>query len=87
MGESNGGSRRGQAREFWLGHVEAQAASGLSVGEYCSRHGLGSASLYAWRRRLADGGCEAAGGIIRDKSAEFKGQLRIYIAKSCGTVS
>ena len=39
-------------REQWLGHVEAQAASGLSGVAYCRRHGLRAKSFYRWRRVL-----------------------------------
>lgn len=39
-------------REQWRGHVEAQAASGLSGQAYCRRHGLRAKSFYRWRRVL-----------------------------------
>ena len=43
---------RGWIREQWRGHVEAQAASGLSGQAYCRRHGLRAKSFYRWRRVL-----------------------------------
>ncbi len=39
---------------FWRELIEAQAASGLSIGAYCRRRGVSTASFYAWRRRLAE---------------------------------
>src|SRR6056297_817438 len=43
-----------ERREFWRAAVELHAESGLSVHEFCQREGLGQASFYAWRKRLAD---------------------------------
>jgi hypothetical protein len=37
----------------WRLRLRRQAASGLSIREFCSREGVSSASFYAWRRRLA----------------------------------
>ena len=51
---------RGWIREQWRGHVDAQAASGLSGQAYCRRHGLRARSFYRWRRVLggAVGSCK-----------------------------
>jgi hypothetical protein len=37
----------------WRLRLRRQAASGLSIADFCSREGVSSASFYAWRRRLA----------------------------------
>ena len=42
-----------ERREFWRAAVELHMESGLSVHEFCQREGLGQASFYAWRKRLA----------------------------------
>ena len=39
---------------FWRELIRAQAASGLSIGAYCRRRGVSTASFYAWRRRSAE---------------------------------
>jgi hypothetical protein len=45
--------RRNQGRErFWREHVERQAASSLSVREYCQQHGLAGPTFYIWRKEL-----------------------------------
>jgi hypothetical protein len=45
--------RRGDAaREFWRGLIERQAASGLSIGPFCDRTGVSTASFHAWKRKL-----------------------------------
>jgi len=36
---------------FWTKHFEAQAKSGLTVGEYCKRHGVTGSCWYYWRRK------------------------------------
>ena len=41
--------------------VRAQAASGLSVAEYCRRHDLCPATFYNWRRRSREGGLPGGG--------------------------
>ena len=37
----------------WRRRLRRQAASGLSIPEFCARQGVSTASFYAWRRRLA----------------------------------
>ena len=48
-------SRTSAARKHWQPIVARQEGSGLSVAEFCRRHGMAAASLYAWKRRLRDG--------------------------------
>ncbi|MFN9881187.1 MAG: IS66 family insertion sequence element accessory protein TnpA [Planctomycetota bacterium] len=44
---------RGRGREWWLERVVEQAASGLSVAEFCRRRKLSSPRFYGWLRKLA----------------------------------
>ena len=37
----------------WRRRLQRQAASGLSIPDFCSQEGVSTASFYAWRRRLA----------------------------------
>ena len=39
-------------QQFWLGHVEACEASGVSMKSYAERHGLKLRSFYCWGRQL-----------------------------------
>lgn len=41
--------------QFWLSHLEAIQAEGISTKAYAAREGLSASSLYEWRRRLAAG--------------------------------
>lgn len=44
-------------QEFWNDHIRAWRRSGLTQGEYCTRHGLKAASLGYWlgkQRRQAE---------------------------------
>ena len=39
-------------QQFWLGHVEACAAAGVSMKTYAERHGLNLQSFYCWKGQL-----------------------------------
>lgn len=53
---------RGEAaRRIWRERLERLADSGLSVKEFCAREQVSIASLYHWRRRLADSEADSAG--------------------------
>ena len=76
-----GGGRRvrGEARNFWTMHLDAQAQSGVGVAEYCRRHGLGAASFYGWRGRLsreASGGLPSRPAQAGDAAGSFREVLR-----------
>src|SRR5471030_1235946 len=46
--------RRDPALEqFWRRSIAERERSGLSVHEYCVRHGAKEANFYAWRREIA----------------------------------
>ncbi|MAI47279.1 MAG: hypothetical protein CMB79_15775 [Filomicrobium sp.] len=39
-------------QQFWLGHVEACEAEGVSMKTYAERHGLNLQSFYCWKGQL-----------------------------------
>lgn len=43
---------RTDPQQFWLAHVRAAAASGLSAKDYAARAGLSVHQLYKWRRKV-----------------------------------
>ena len=47
-----GRARDEQKEHQWRRRISQWRASGLSVRAFCARHGLASASFYAWRRVL-----------------------------------
>ncbi|HHD63892.1 MAG TPA: hypothetical protein ENK96_05930 [Desulfobulbaceae bacterium] len=40
---------------FWKAHISAMDRSGLSLAEYCRRHGLSYNAFRYWRRKLGKG--------------------------------
>jgi hypothetical protein len=44
--------KRKQKETGWRRHIEEQAGSGLSIVDYCRRHGLREPGFYWWRREL-----------------------------------
>src|SRR5947207_3050393 len=38
---------------FWRDLIERWRASGQSIAAFCAAHGVGAATFYSWRRRLA----------------------------------
>jgi hypothetical protein len=47
-----GRARDEEKARQWRGWINQWRASSLSVRAFCARHGLASASFYAWRRVL-----------------------------------
>ena len=43
---------------LWKGHIQAQAKSGLTIKEYCRRHGLSRHTFGYWKKKLK---CSIAG--------------------------
>jgi transposase-like protein len=39
--------------QFWRRHRDRHRTSGLTIADYCRRHGLAASSFHAWRRTLA----------------------------------
>lgn len=39
-------------QQFWLGHVEACEAAGVSMKGYAERHGLNLQNFYCWKGQL-----------------------------------
>src|SRR5690242_15410632 len=76
--------RQTQTREAtaarWRKLVEQQRASGLSVLAFCREHGLGAASMFAWRRRLA-------GGAAMFKSVKIVQEPAPHASASAGDAS
>jgi hypothetical protein len=48
-------------KDRWRQRIEAQQASGLSVGEFCRRESINRSRFYLWRRRIASA---AGGGFV-----------------------
>jgi len=46
-------------REKWRGLIQRQAGSEQTVKAFCRRHGVSTASFYAWKRKLQE---DASGG-------------------------
>lgn len=42
--------------EFWLSHLSAIEAEGITTKAYAEREGLSPQALYQWRKRLVAGG-------------------------------
>jgi hypothetical protein len=47
-------SRNGGKEQFWRNVLRRQAASGLSVRAFCQQEKLTEATLYWWRRTIAE---------------------------------
>ena len=47
-----GRARDERKEQQWRRWIDQRRASGLSVRDFCARHGLATASFYAWRRVL-----------------------------------
>src|SRR5262245_12109966 len=53
-----GRARDDQKEQQWQRRIEQWQASGLSVREFCARHGLATANFYNWRRVLGRRGAD-----------------------------
>lgn len=49
-------TKSGEADRKWRARVEACETSGLSVAAFSRREGFSAQSLWAWKRRLREGG-------------------------------
>ena len=45
---------RPRTRAFWKDLVAGGPEPGQTVADYCRRHGVSTASFFAWRKRLRD---------------------------------
>ncbi len=45
-------NRKVTAEEFWRDRIEAQRGSGVSIREFCYRHGLAVSTFSYWKRRI-----------------------------------
>ena len=58
MGTTEKRTRRSRAQ--WQAVITRAERSPLGVAAFCRGEGIGTASLYSWRRRLAEGAPDAA---------------------------
>ena len=73
------GERDGK-QAFWKGHIDALERSGLSVAEYCRRHGLSCHAFRYWRRKL-DQGAGSHGSLVPVPGVILQGESRCH---GCG---
>ena len=59
-------SSRDQLASWYAAALKEQAASGLSIAEFAAELGVSAATLYQWRRRLADA---VDGSVATESSA------------------
>jgi hypothetical protein len=52
MNETIIGQTRSSKQDQWRQPIADQERSGLSVKQFCTKHGLAECSFYAWRKRL-----------------------------------
>lgn len=50
MGTKKGPAASGERERFWRKLVAGQPHSGLSIRDWCDRHGVSEPSFYFWRR-------------------------------------
>ncbi len=62
--------RSEEKQRYWRSVLERQAASGVSIAEFCRSEGVSAPSFYSWKRAL--GGSEA-----KAKKAERSGARRV----------
>lgn len=53
MATKKGPAASSKRERFWRKVVAGQARSGVSIREWCARHGVSEPSFYFWRRELA----------------------------------
>lgn len=57
-----------EREQFWLSHLTAIKAEGITTNAYAQREGLSVGALYQWRKRFAAGGrpspAHAVGGFV-----------------------
>lgn len=63
-----------ECTKFWLSHLSAIEAEGITTKAYAEREGLSVQALYQWRKRLVAGG--------RPESARLGGFVPIQIEPS-----
>ena len=56
-------------QQFWLEHVEACAAAGVSMKSYAERYGLNLQSFYGWKGQLKKRGLVSPPPSSRDANA------------------
>jgi hypothetical protein len=75
--------RRSLAKEsYWRRQLEGQAASGLSIRQYCRDQEFSEPSFYVWRRELAKRDKE-----IGSRSTRPAGLMAVDVIPSAGEVN
>ena len=78
----------GRARDVekerqWRRRIEQWQASGLSVRDFCARHGLSTASFYNWRRvlerRVAEQPAFIPVQVVADATSDKAGALEVLL--------
>lgn len=67
MGTRKGPAASSEREQFWRKLISGQAHSGMSIRDWCDRHGVSEPSFYFWRRELArrrEQGCNARPQIV-----------------------
>lgn len=72
-------------RQTWQARIDAHAASGLTVAQFCSQQGCSVAGFYFWKRRLSQANCvqELTGPVPAFSSQAFV-QLHAQITTAAG---
>lgn len=52
MGTKKGPAASSERERFWRKLIAGQAQSGVSIRDWCERHGVSEPSYYFWRREL-----------------------------------
>lgn len=83
------GSRRKDRELHWLGVLEQQAESGLSVASFCRQQSISAPSFHAWRRKLKERDVEARQGNRQPgaKAISAAGLLPVRIESSAPATS
>ena len=68
----------------WRGILQRQAASGLSIRQFCNAEDLSEASFYAWRRVLATRAEEAGAAQNGAESRNAAGFIPLQLVNDFG---
>jgi transposase-like protein len=86
---------RSEERErFWRELVEGQQRSGVSIRQWCQRHGVSEPSFYFWRRELAQRSRHQGPQLVPvevspspasrfDLEIELPGRVMVRVGRGC----
>ena len=66
-----------ERRQFWLGHVQAWRASGLTQVAYCQQHGLKPKAFSYWSRQQRQGNPPLTLVPVAVRPSSAHGELRL----------